>query len=34
MSAGGSLHSCGVRSDATAVCWGRNDYGQADALPR
>ena len=24
-------HSCGVRDDGTAVCWGNNDRGQADA---
>ena len=27
----GSAHSCGLRSDATAVCWGDNWFGQADA---
>ena len=27
----GFAHSCGVRADGTAVCWGWNDYGQADA---
>ena len=30
ISAGG-FHSCGLRSDGTAVCWGRNHDGQADA---
>lgn len=38
----GQLHTCGVRSDGTGVCWGYNDHGQlgrgfssgsADALP-
>ncbi len=24
-------HSCGVRSDGTATCWGENYDGQADA---
>ena len=27
----GRVHSCGVREDGTAVCWGDNDSGQADA---
>ena len=27
----GGGHSCGIRTDATAVCWGLNDEGQADA---
>ena len=26
----GMEHSCGIRTDATAVCWGRNDAGQAN----
>ena len=30
VSAGG-YHSCGVRTDNTITCWGRNEYGQADA---
>ncbi len=30
ISAGG-IHSCGVRSDGTATCWGYNSDGQADA---
>ncbi len=30
ITAGGS-HSCGLRSDGTATCWGRNEYGEADA---
>ena len=24
-------HSCGVRTDGTAQCWGKNSHGQADA---
>ena len=24
----GSRHSCGVKADNTAICWGDNDYGQ------
>lgn len=27
----GSWHSCGLRTDNTVTCWGRNDHGQADA---
>ena len=27
----GNLHSCGLRTDATITCWGRNDRGQSDA---
>ena len=27
----GSRHSCGIRADGTAVCWGWNEYGQLDA---
>ena len=27
----GDFHSCGIRADNTAVCWGANEYGQADA---
>ncbi len=27
----GAAHSCGIRADRTAVCWGDNYYGQADA---
>ena len=27
----GLNHSCGVRVDQSAVCWGRNDQGQANA---
>ncbi len=30
MSAGGD-HSCGVRTDGTLACWGRNGFGQANA---
>ena len=30
MSAGGA-HSCGLRTDGTVTCWGRNRYGQTDA---
>ena len=26
-----SEHSCAIRADQSIVCWGRNDYGQADA---
>ena len=29
--AAGETHSCGIREDGTAVCWGDNSYGQADA---
>ena len=24
-------HSCGIRTNKTAICWGRNFYGQPDA---
>ena len=27
-----SFHTCGIRTDGTARCWGRNDYGQATRL--
>ena len=27
----GDDHSCGIRADGTATCWGRNEDGQADA---
>ena len=27
----GTYFSCGIRTDATAVCWGDNTYGQTDA---
>ena len=30
VSAGGS-HSCGLRTDATIICWGSNDHGEAGA---
>ena len=30
ISVGGS-HSCGLRTDGSVVCWGRNDLGQANA---
>ena len=33
MSAGRWFHSCGIRSDGTAVCWGDNEYGRANAPP-
>ncbi|WP_419927304.1 hypothetical protein [Candidatus Poriferisocius sp.] len=26
----GQWHSCGIRADSTAVCWGWNGEGQAD----
>ncbi|MXZ98609.1 MAG: hypothetical protein F4Z23_06170, partial [Acidimicrobiaceae bacterium] len=26
-------HSCGLRTDATITCWGRNDEGQTDEPP-
>ncbi|MCY3963310.1 MAG: RCC1 domain-containing protein, partial [bacterium] len=29
--AAGSWHSCGIRADSTAECWGSNSDGQADA---
>jgi hypothetical protein len=25
----GINHTCGVRTNGTVACWGRNDYGQA-----
>jgi alpha-tubulin suppressor-like RCC1 family protein len=28
MAEGGEFHSCAIRSDGTAWCWGRNDKGQ------
>ena len=28
---GGSAHTCGVRTDRTIACWGKNDLGQATA---
>ena len=33
IASGGDLrpHACGIRADQTAVCWGYNDDGQADA---
>ena len=27
---GGHSHLCGIGTDGEAICWGRNDYGQAD----
>ena len=30
MISAGWKHSCGIRTDATAVCWGDNTYGQTD----
>ena len=30
---GGDEHSCGLRTDATIVCWGNNQDDQADAPP-
>ncbi len=27
----GTWHSCGIRADSTAVCWGDNNLGRADA---
>ena len=27
----GGIHSCGLRTDGTITCWGRNSEGQADA---
>ena len=27
----GHVHSCGLRTDSTVVCWGDNAHGQADA---
>lgn len=29
----GAMHSCGVRADGTAVCWGCGGYGEGKALP-
>ena len=29
--AAGDWHSCGIRPDNTAVCWGNNSYGQSEA---
>ena len=26
----GSSHSCGLRVDGSVICWGNNDYGQAE----
>ena len=28
----GAANSCGLRSDGTITCWGRNDWGEAEAL--
>lgn len=28
---GGAFHGCGVRSDGTLACWGRNEWGESDA---
>jgi len=25
----GSLHTCGLKTDSTVACWGRNAYGEA-----
>ncbi len=25
----GEDHTCGIKSDGTLACWGRNDYGQS-----
>ncbi len=25
----GAHHTCGLKTDGTLACWGRNDYGQA-----
>ena len=30
VTAGGD-HTCGLKTDATITCWGRNDFGKADA---
>ena len=27
----GSVHSCGLRTDGTITCWGRNNFGEATA---
>jgi len=27
----GGYHTCGLRPDASAACWGFNDFGQASA---
>ena len=29
----GNEHACAIRTDGTAWCWGRNDYGQLGAAP-
>jgi hypothetical protein len=29
----GTIHTCGIRTDGSAVCWGRNDEGQATSPP-
>ena len=31
--AAGNLHTCGIKTDGTLVCWGYNLYGQVGKAP-